>query len=590
MGPFDFLVNGAQGITPPQPYQLAGGALNLANLSNAAQSGAINLAIQRYGLQAMQDPRFAGAMGQLLSGDAGSVAGGNDGDFQSLFAANPIGMMSVLGQRAQVLSSLSQVQKNQADAAKAQTDARIAANNQFANLAYKYGNSTAPLDPVQQRMMFRLAMGAQLSPGMMQDMVTAFASPDGGREWAAQYAASGARMGEQTTAETGQQKMPYVGPQAAADVGKTTEEAQQAAARARLFNVEGSLAPYKAAVDVANLNKPTVVTDANGNPAYLYPFPSNPVPMPAIGGTPLLDQALAGATGSPATAPQPSSPFAPQNAQEAAALAAVRAAGGQPAAFMATASGPQNVTAQVTGANVGPTSAATPTVAPNAVTPTAGGNVQLKLTPAQESQKDALTAQLKEVNANTQTAQRVLQILPTLQSFMQSGYTGTFAGSETGKALLNALATAHLLPDSSLKALANMRASDALTAELMGPLAHQLSTRGSNMAIRFVQGVKPGTENSLPVAMQMAKALALDAQNVIRYGNAYNGYATAHPQDLGMSGFVAPTPVTLPPAALAGSSRVDQLPANAPLGSRAYGDDGTQLIFTGPRGWQPVGK
>src|SRR5574337_847819 len=66
MGQFDFLLNSAKGIDAPSPLDLTTRALTLGNLANQYQGGQIGLTMQRAMLAAMQDPSYAGAMGQIF--------------------------------------------------------------------------------------------------------------------------------------------------------------------------------------------------------------------------------------------------------------------------------------------------------------------------------------------------------------------------------------------------------------------------------------------------------------------------------------------------------------------------------------------
>lgn len=585
MGQFDFLVNGAQGINVPNPIALNQGALTVGNLANQYQGGQINLQLQRAMLAAMQDPGYSGAMGQLFGGALGS--GGTPGAaqpgqadaVQSWFQRNPIGALQVMGQRAQLMTALSQVGKNNADAAQAEQSMRASIYQQWSGLGSSYGNTKGgALTDSQKNMFWSLSQRAagvgaipqQFLPEIYQHLTS---DQDGGKAFLGQLGVAGVNYAEQATGGLAAAKTPgtpgLIGAQTAeatAKAGSTPLEAAASAATAASRGATVETSPVT--------GQPMIVRKSPGPEAYL---------------------SGAGGGGGSATVPV-SVPFAPQNPQEAAALAAVRAAGPAPAAFEATQGAPTDITQSLApGGAYGPAAAAASAPTTGGVgsaTPVTGPNgqpVQTALTPPQAEQKTALGKQLDQVNAGTLEAQRVQQLLPLARSFLQSGYTGTFAGSETGKALLNALSSAGLLSTAAAQKLANMRASDAVVTELLAPMARMLSSRGSNMAMKVASNAKPGTENSLPVALQMINALGIDAANQVRYGKAFNAYTAANPSDLGMVGFQPPTPVTFAAGALAGGSRVDQLPPTAPLGSRAVGDDGSVLIFNG-KSWLPAGR
>ena len=212
--------------------------------------------------------------------------------------------------------------------------------------------------------------------------------------------------------------------------------------------------------------------------------------------------------------------------------------------------------------------------------------VQAALSPEQTAQSAARAKTLESARNDANVAQRAQQIIPALRAELAQGYTGPLAASNAGRELLNFAVSVGALSPEQVQRVGAMRASDALVTELMGPLARQLSQRGSNFAITLVQRAKAGPENSMEVGMQMLNALATDARNTIGYDRALNDYVTKNPADYGLSGWQAPKPATPPPP----GKYSDRLPAPslANLGYKAYGEDGKVYINRIGREWELV--
>lgn len=580
MGQFDFLLNGAQGITPPNPIGLAQGALTVGGLANQYQGGQINLQMQQAMLAAMKDPAYGAAMGQLFGGATGAPAGPGSapgasgfgsGALAQLFQTNPVGAMMAIGPRMQMVEQMAAAQKDRADAGLAEQNTRNAVYQQFTNLASAYGKGDGPLSDSQKRMMFSLAMRAgsmgAVPPDFVQEVAQHMqADPDGGRAFLSTLGVAGVNAGEQATAGKTIAETPL-----APVVQQAT--ANQGNARANLANAEAGVVPEKAAATVLDAN-------ANAAAKLAGSITTNPVtgeytriaPVGAIPGYP------ASPTTAVTPAPAPNS-FAPANPQQAAALAALRAriAQGGSGAFTATTNGPVDTTASA-GAAL-PAVAPAPAPAPGPVTPLGVQGVVPAGGP--QAQINSLKDQLNTVGTNTQMAQRVLQLVGPLRQLLQTSYTGTLGGSQVGKDVLNLGASLGILSPDQVAKLSNSRASDALVTELLAPLARAMSSRGSNMAMMVAQRAKPGSENSLPVALRMATALAVDANNQIAYSKAINGYVSQHPNDYGLTGFNAPAPLSLPPE---GGAYAGSLPDPAKnIGATAVGDDGTRYRSNGAK-------
>jgi hypothetical protein len=168
---------------------------------------------------------------------------------------------------------------------------------------------------------------------------------------------------------------------------------------------------------------------------------------------------------------------------------------------------------------------------------------QLGMGAGQSAQLDALKKRLEEASANTAMGQRMESIVPGLRQMVASGYNGTLAGSQAGKDFLEFAGSVGALNQDQMTKLGNMRASDALTAELLGPLARELSTKGNVIALKVAINAKPSSENPAAVRMRMIDALQADAKTLQLQGQALNRYVGQNPGDLGLVGFVPPAPI-----------------------------------------------
>ena len=198
----------------------------------------------------------------------------------------------------------------------------------------------------------------------------------------------------------------------------------------------------------------------------------------------------------------------------------------------------------------------------------------------QKLQLETLKPRIESVNTNTDMARRMLQITPALKQLVQSGYSGPLIASNAGRMVLQTLGEMGM----NTKGFENMRASDVLTGEMLGPMVHQLSKAGSQLSLKVVQGLKPGSENSAGVRMAIIEAMEHDSRNIVNYGNEFNKYLSANPMDFGLTGFKPPEPEPLP-----GMKRVKELPPpkDVPLNTIARDPvTGQELINNGNK-WVP---
>ena len=199
---------------------------------------------------------------------------------------------------------------------------------------------------------------------------------------------------------------------------------------------------------------------------------------------------------------------------------------------------------------------------------TLGTAPQTALAPAQVAQQKVLTETLTKAGEGAQVGQRVEQILPSLEAFLRSGYQGPIASSEMGKTALQAAGTVGMLTQAQMDKLANMRGADAMMVELIGPMAKEMSTRGSNMALNLVKSGKAGPENSLEASLNMVGALRTDAQNLQSYNRSLNTYVKSNPTDLGLIGFKAAPAAVATPA----GGKLQSIPMAAAQYLRAHPD------------------
>jgi hypothetical protein len=192
---------------------------------------------------------------------------------------------------------------------------------------------------------------------------------------------------------------------------------------------------------------------------------------------------------------------------------------------------------------------------------------QVVLTPGQEGQKAMLADRLKAAGEAAALADRVKQIVPALLQLNQSGYTGPISGSPMGKFVLQSLQG---MPGIDTDKIANMRAVDAMSMELVGPIAHMLNSRGSNMGIKMTSASKLSSENSLESNMQMGQSLMSDADNVNAYNKTLNEHVQNDPMDLGLTRFVSPVPGVGKAAGATGSWQSGASLRTNPDGSYTY--------------------
>jgi hypothetical protein len=518
----DALINGPKPVVVPSPMDPLKNALGLATqqvtlgqLANQSQMSALDLQQRQQLVKMMSDPRYAAAMGSLMQGSAGG------GDWPGLFKDFPMAAGPAFTQQVGTIAKMADIDKTRADAAKATTDARKEQMLVLANAADGLAKSDGPLVP--DKVMTFLRQGQYVGAGpLLGDVVSAVKTGDEGqiRQALLNFSQAGSTMAQRTTA--------------AKDAGATALQVPQ-------YNLDR----YKALIDAGKVE---VKQDVNGNMVLVPTHGALPSAPPAQGAQP--------AAGMPYdVAPTITSP------QDLAAVAADAAKSGYtPAPGVQATSAPPSPVAAAAGAAAQPGAGIQPT------------GVQLALSPEQTAMAATRTKTLEDARANSMVAQRALMVLPALRTQLAQGYTGPIAGSEAGRALLNFAVTINALSPEQAQRVAAMRASDSLVTELLGPMAHQFNSRGSNFALKVVQNAKPGAENSLPIAMQMINALQTDARNVISYDKGLNDYVTGNPRDYGLSGWKPPAPGVPPPA----GKYADSLPpaSLANLGYRAYGDDG----------------
>jgi hypothetical protein len=202
--------------------------------------------------------------------------------------------------------------------------------------------------------------------------------------------------------------------------------------------------------------------------------------------------------------------------------------------------------------------------------------------PTQQNQIAAGKEKLKSAGENAEFAARVKQVIPLLEQALTAGNQGAFWGSNAGKEFLNTVGSIpgiEKLVDTN--ALANTKSADTLIATLVGPLVHEMSARGSNMALKYIQSNKPETQNLLSTNLQMLRYMGADADNLISRNAALNKYGSATPQDYSLAGFKEPQ-------AKAPQMKFETLPPpGAFKGRDMQGDDGIRYHSDG-KSWIQV--
>lgn len=528
--------------------------LTLGQLANTVATSTLDLQQRRQLIDMMKDPAFAQAYSSMLSGSGGGA------DFAPLFQKYPMAAGPQFTQLLDSVGKMATIGKTRADADKAKADMRKEQLTVLANAADGLANTPGPLVPDKVITFLRQAhvIGAD---DLTADVMSAVRSGDEGAVRASlqNFSQAGSSMAQRASAN-------------------------EQNVRAGLAPSEFALKAYDAARQAAQwVGGGEIKQNAAGGFDIIRPNAGAPMPqLPqtvqdtlAKYGVRVVDATAAPQRGADGLFPAgtPAQPVGSVGALQQADAAGVPAAYRPSAGSQAISAPPSPVAAPS-----GPSGASLPTVQPT--------GVQAALSPEQTSQAAVRAKTLEESRSTANVAQRALQIIPGLRQELAQGYTGPIAGSEAGRALLNLAVTAGVLKPEQVARVGAMRASDALVTELMGPLARELSTRGSNFAITLVQRSKMGPENALEVAMQMANALQTDARNSISYDRALNQYVTQNPQDYGLSGWQAPAPAKPPPSGKYTAKLPP--PSIANLGMRAYGDDGTVYENRKGNAWEIV--
>jgi hypothetical protein len=412
-------------------------------------------------------------------------------DYNAL-AQHPMAAMTVVPALLKMQQEQTAADKNIADAAEARRKTRDAALAEAGRQADNFlGNPDAPgaYDALVKNTS-QLGIGAFVSPPPDPSQAPPAAIVGWAKQLSAMNPVQRADIGK-TSAETKKTEagLPYTGPQAAADLAKTQAE---------------GAAIYKPEIKLNTLT---------GNYEAIYPMGQQPTSLQAF-------------KASGQTANQ-----APTANSEAAGIAADKA--GMPFDYN-------------TGAP--PPAAPAPLQLPTGPIVQQMPGPQAAPTPSQASDIKAVEPRLTKVQEDMGFASRIKEIMPPLVALAESGYNGPLVGNETGKKILAAMDAAGMLTPEAKAKYDNLRASDALTLEVMGPMIKEMSTRGGIGVARMVQEGKPGSENSLSARIAMAKALTNDANNIMDYGTKMFQYRKDNPTDFAMTGFQQPSPYVGTPA------------------------------------------
>lgn len=517
--------------------------LTIGQLSNQVQSGQLDLMQKRALIDFMQTPQY----GQMMNAFVNQALGSGDGTQPSVdvsgagMAAGPL-----LTQAMGLAKNGAEISKARADALAATTKARNEQIQTIANAAGGIAAMDGPIDMGKLSALYTQAQGAGAG-WLMGPLQAAVQTGDDGQ----------IRAALNNIAQAGTTYLQR------AQGGKAAVETALAGPQ---FNLQVALAKLKA-------GEVTLEKDVNGQFVFMPKYPNAPA---ALGGQQTAPPTTSGA-------PQPAGGPGTYRIDGAGTMTP-----DQIAAINADAakSGLQPVSG-TPGISTPPAPAAAPSgqSAPPVVTPT---GVQGALSPAQQTLKSAGDAIVKPVATAAAESVQLMRILPQLRAEMAQGYTGPIAGSEAGKALLNFAVDRGWLTPQQQGMVGAMRASDGLVAQLLAPMVRGMSPRGSNAALKYIQGVKPGTENSAPVAQQMISAMMADARNAIASYKNLGQYMASNPTDYGLTGWNAPAPQMPPPPG--------QYSANPPaaslanIGAKWYDDEGHILINRNGRHWEPLSQ
>jgi hypothetical protein len=531
MSDFSFL---AQGVRSPDIAEAQKQALTIAQLANANESSGLDLQSKRQMIELMKDPAFAQVMGATMGGDQGQ------GDqWAGLLSKYPAAAGPAMTQQMGMVKNIADIGKLRADTDKASTEAKVQRLQVLSNAADGFANQKEPLDP--SKVLTFVRQGAYIGAGpLMADVVAAAQAGDepGLRKAFANFSQAGATMAQRASANK-------------ENVGAELAPQQ--------FNLDR----YKAMAEQAEKLGGEVRQDVSGNLVIVRKLAGVQQPTPP---------GEAGAGGAPVMSFPPGTPAQPVNSIKAAKAGD---AAGRPVSF-----DPQP---QATSAP--PQAAAQPQPASTLPMVSQVG-VQAALSPVEAAQSATRTKTLEESRSSANIAQRALQVIPALRAEIAQGYTGPLAGSDAGKQLLNLAVSIGVLPPDQVDRVGKMRASDSLVTELLGPMARQMNPRGSNASLKIVQDAKPGTANSLPIALEMMNALSTDSRNTIAYDKALNEHVTRNPQDYGLSQWKPPAPSMVP----RGNKSFNELPpaSVANIGKATDPDTGVTYINRNGSKWELV--
>ena len=540
MAGFDQLLQ-ARGVEVMNPMDLEKARLTLGQLANANEVSGLDLQQRKQNVAMMADPRLAAAMAAALnrrSIDAEGMAG--------LFKDYPMAAFGQFQNQIKMQSELADVDKKQADTDKTNTDRRIAQVQVLSNAADGLANSEGPLMPDKVLTWLKQAQVVGAAP-LVGDVVEAMKTGDESKVRSAlsNFSQAGATMGQRATARK---------------EGMDTQLGPQR------FDLDR----YKAMVEAAAKVGGEVRQDVNGNLVIVRPLAGANMPTPP-------GPANVGAPAQPPTMVNGQFP-AGTPAQQVGSLDEARAAdaAGRPVSFS-----PQGQATQIAPAPVAPASG------PSGLPQVQSLPVQAAMSPLQASQNATREATLKSANDAAVFAAQAQNIIPALRAEMAQGFTGTLASSEAGRGFLNLAATFKLLTPEQLQRYGQMRAADALSSELLGPMLHAISPRGSNMGLGVVMNRgKPSSNDPFEAASTMMNAMQVFNRNALAYKKFVNDYATAHPEDYALTGLPAFKPEVpargkvaheLPPPSLANIGYTATDP-----------DTGRKYVNKNGREWTPV--